>query len=91
MSYVENSCHAVGKSVFFFLMASFRIFLANMQYISLLALKPCSWKFVILVLFMLHEAFSMIISANDANLNFLSFLVKNEVIFWLSFVVLAWT
>jgi len=61
-----NSCHAVDKSVIF-LMASFRIFLANMQYVSLLALKPFSWKFVILVLFMLHETFSMIISADGAN------------------------
>jgi len=48
-------------------MTRFRIFLANMQYISLLALKPFIWKFVILVLFMLHERFSMIISADGAN------------------------
>jgi hypothetical protein len=60
-----NSCHAMDKSVIF-LMASFRIFLANMQYISLLALKPFRWKFVILVL-MLHETFSMIISADGAH------------------------
>lgn len=61
-----NSGHAVDKSVIF-LVASFRIFLANLQYISLLALKPFIWKFVVLVLFMLHETFCMIISAYGAN------------------------
>lgn len=61
-----NSCHNVDKSVIF-LVASFRIFLANMQYISLLALKPFSWKSVILVQFMLNETFNMIISADGAN------------------------
>jgi len=40
---------------------------------------------------MLHETFSMIISADGANQNFWSFVVKNEVIFLLFSVVLAWT
>lgn len=39
-----NNCHAVDKSVIFFLMASFRIFLADMQYISIFGSKTIQLK-----------------------------------------------
>jgi hypothetical protein len=71
-------------------MASFRIFLANLQYISLLTVDPFSWKYVIVVLLMLHETLSMTVSADGVNQNFLFLIVKTEVIFWLSCLVLAW-